>query len=90
MFVVKNKDLFKTNSDIHSFNTRFNHDLRIPVANLAVFQKGIRYSGIKIYNHLPQTLKQLSHDIPKLKASLKGFLFTHWRNIIAENKDFIS
>jgi hypothetical protein len=41
MFVVKNKDLFKTNSDIHSFNTRFNHDLHIPVANLAVFLKGV-------------------------------------------------
>jgi hypothetical protein len=33
--------------------------------NLAVFQKGVQYSGIKVYTHLPQTLKQLSHDIPK-------------------------
>jgi hypothetical protein len=71
MFVVKNKDLLKTNSDIHSFKTRFNHDSHIPVANLAVFQKAVQYSGIKIYNHLPQTLKQLSHDIPKFKAALK-------------------
>jgi hypothetical protein len=77
MFVVKNKDLFKTNSDIHSFNTRFNHDLHIPVANLAVFQKGVQYSRIKVYNHLPQTLKKLSHDIPKFKVALKRFLFTH-------------
>jgi hypothetical protein len=60
MFVVTNKDLFKTNSDIHSFNRRFNHDLHIPVANLAVFQKAAWYSGIKVYDHLPQTLKQLS------------------------------
>jgi hypothetical protein len=62
MFVVKNKDSFKTNSDIHSFNTRSNHDLHIPVANLAVFQKGVWYSGIKIYNHLPPTLKQLPYS----------------------------
>jgi len=27
MFVVKNMDLFKMNSDIHNFNTRFNHDI---------------------------------------------------------------
>ena len=78
MFVVKNKDLFKTNSDIHSFNTRFNHDLHIPIANLAVFQKGVRYSGIKVYNHLPLTLKELSHDIPKFKVALKRFLLTHF------------
>jgi hypothetical protein len=50
MLVVKNKDDFKTNSDIHNFNTRFNHDLHIPVANLAVFRKGVWYSGIKFYN----------------------------------------
>jgi hypothetical protein len=91
-FVVKNKDFFKTNSDVHSFNTRTNHDLHVPVAKLTVFQKGVWYSGIKIYNHLPPALKQLSHDIPKFKTALKRFLlrFTHWRNIISRNKDLSS
>jgi len=93
MFVVKNKGLFKMNSDSHSFNTRFNYDLHVPVANLAVFQKGVRYSGIKIYKHLPLTLKKLSHDIPKFKVALKRCLltnyFTHLRNIIVGNKDFV-
>ena len=94
MFVVTNKDSFKTNSDIHTFNTRFNHDLHIPVANLAVLQKGVWYSGTKVYNHLPPTLKQLSHDFFKFKTALKDFFFltprTHWTNIIAGNKDFES
>jgi hypothetical protein len=69
MFIVKNKNFLKTNSDVHSFNTRTNHDLHIPAANLAVFQKGVWYSGIKIYNHLLPTLKQLSYDIPKFKMA---------------------
>jgi hypothetical protein len=60
MIIVKNKDLFKSNWDIHSFNTRSDHDLHIPIANLTVFRKGVWYSGIKINNHLPPTLKQLS------------------------------
>jgi len=77
MFVVKKKDRFKTSLDIHSFNTRFNRGLHIPVANLVVFQKGVRYSGIKIFNRLPLTIKQLSHDIPKFKVALKRFLLTH-------------
>jgi hypothetical protein len=77
MFVVKNKDFFKTNSDIHNFNTRSNHDLHIPVANLTVFQKEVWYSGIKTYNHLPSTLKQISYDIFKSKAALKRFLVTN-------------
>jgi hypothetical protein len=76
MFVVKNKDFFKTNSDVRSFNTRSHYDLHIPAANLAVFQKGVWYSGIKIYNHLPPTLKQLSYDISKFKVALKRFLYT--------------
>ena len=76
-FVVKNKDSFKTNSDIYSFNSRFNHDLHIPIANLAVFQKAVWYSGTKVYNHLPQTLKQLSHDVFKFKTALKIFLLAN-------------
>jgi len=77
MFVVKNKDLFKTNSDVHSFNTRSHYDLHIPAANLAVFQNRVWYSGVKIYNHLPPTIKQLSYDISKFKVALKIFLYTN-------------
>jgi hypothetical protein len=77
MFVVNNKDFFKTNSDIHTLNTRFNQDLHFPVANLIVFQKGVWYSGIKLYNHLPSTLKQLSHDTSIFKVALKKFLITN-------------
>ena len=79
------------NLDVHSFNARSNHDLHIPVANLTVFQKGVWYSGIKIYNDLPPTLKQQSYNIFKFKRPENDFflqiLFTHWRNIIAGNKD---
>jgi hypothetical protein len=77
MFVVKNKDSFKTNSNIHSFNTRSNHDLHIPIANLAVFQKGVWYSAIKVYNTRPPTFKQLSHDVLKFKMALKLFLLAN-------------
>jgi hypothetical protein len=87
MFVVKNKDFLKSNSEVHNFNTKSNHDLHIPVANLTLLQNRVWYSGIKIYNHLPLTLKELSDGIFKFKAALKNFFwkihFTLWRNIIA-------
>jgi hypothetical protein len=67
MFVVKNKDFFKTNSEFHDFTTRYNHDLHIPTANLTLFQHGVRYTGIKTYN-------QLSNNIPKFKVALQKFL----------------
>jgi hypothetical protein len=74
MFVVKNKDFFKTNSEVHNFNTRFKHDLHIPITNFTLFQHGVWYSGVKTYNHLPLTLKELSNDIFKFKAALKKFI----------------
>ena len=74
MFVVNNKNFFKTNSEVHKSTTRFNHDLHIPIANLTLFQHGAWYSGIKIYNQLPLPLKELSNDIPKFKAALHKFL----------------
>ena len=48
LFVVKNRALFKTNFDVHKFNTRSNYDLHLPTAKLTIFQKGVCYSGIKI------------------------------------------
>jgi hypothetical protein len=57
MFVVKNRDLFKLNSDIHGFSTRYGNDFHLPSAKLKLFQKGVFYSGIKIYNHLPKLSK---------------------------------
>ena len=53
MFVVKNRELFKSNSDIHRIGTRSNNDLHLPSTQLNLFQKGVYYSGIKLYNHLP-------------------------------------
>jgi len=94
MFVVKIKDFFKMNSGVHSFNTRSHYDLHIPAANLAVFQKAVWYSGVKIYNHLPPSLKQLHMIFLNLKRPWRDFflqnLFTLWRSIIAGNNDLCS
>ena len=74
MFVVKNKDLFMLNLEIHTFNTRNNSNLYMPNTNLTIFQKGALYSGCKIYNKLPSHIKSLSNDLKRFKSTLKGFL----------------
>jgi hypothetical protein len=53
IFVVKNLDIFKLNSDIHSINTRQGSDLHPQTYKLAKVQKGVYYSGIRIFNNLP-------------------------------------
>jgi hypothetical protein len=75
---------FKTNLEVHGLNTRSNHDLHFPVANLSVFQKGVCYSGIKLFNHLPLPLKQLPNDIPKFRASLKRVLLINSFHMVEE------
>jgi hypothetical protein len=77
MLIVKNRDCYKTISGVHTCNTRFNHDLHLPGANLTIFQKGGCYSGIRLYNHLPPLLKQLPYDIPKFEVALKKFLIAN-------------
>ena len=67
-------------------NTRHKADLFPPTSSLSKYHKGVYYSGIKIFNHLPQHIKQLSCNIKKFKSALKRFLywvhFTLSRNIM--------
>jgi hypothetical protein len=58
----KNKDSFSTNYQIHNVHTRFKTDLHPPIANLTKFQKGVFYSGIKIFNNLPHNTKDLANE----------------------------
>ena len=75
---------FLSNSQVHKINTRQTFDLYVPTANLTIYQKGVYYSGIKIYSHLPTTIKDLSDDQNKFKLALKDtsyiIPFTVWRN----------
>jgi hypothetical protein len=47
------------------------------MANLSVFQKGSEFFGIKIYNNLPGSIKQLSNNKKKFKEVLLNFLCIH-------------
>jgi hypothetical protein len=74
LFVTKNKDQFLFNSPVHKINTRQTSNLYLPSANLAVYQKGVYYSGIKIYNHPPTAIKDLFGNKNKFKLALKRYL----------------
>jgi hypothetical protein len=74
MFVVKNKNLFVENSELYATKTRNSSNLHLPLSNLTVFQKGLLYFGIKVYNSLPGNIKQLSRNKNKFKKVLLQFL----------------
>jgi hypothetical protein len=74
LFVIKNKNLFAINQNFHTINMRHNLDLHLPTCNLTLYQKGAYFSGIRLFNHLPQTLKYLSGDIKVFKPALVFFM----------------
>ena len=47
MFVAKNRDLFKANTNFHSIGTRHKNDLHLPSAQLKVFQKGVFFEELR-------------------------------------------
>jgi hypothetical protein len=77
VFVIKNRDFFQSNSEIHNLSTRFSHNLHLPSTNLTLVQKGVLYSGSKICNHLPSNIKALSNDAKRFKHTLKNYLIEH-------------
>jgi len=77
VFVVENGDLFMSNTDIHSFNTRNSFDLHLPAAYLTTVQRGVLYSGCKVYNILPIHIKSHSENSRQFKKILKNYLIEH-------------
>jgi hypothetical protein len=74
LFIIKNKDQFTWNLHMHTINTRYNNNLHMPPANLTVYQRGVYYSRIKIFNHLPTAIKNLSDNKEKFQIALRKFL----------------
>jgi hypothetical protein len=77
VFVIKNRGLFSSNSEIHYINTRNNYNLHLPSTNLTSVQKGVYYSGGKVFIHLPKNIKILCNDFKRFKSVLKNFPTEH-------------
>jgi hypothetical protein len=53
-------------------------NLHLPAVNLTKFHKwGIYISGIKVFNHFPQSLTILANDEKSFKSTLRKFLNHH-------------
>ena len=77
LFVADNGDYFRSNSEIHSFNTKNKLNLQPPLSKLTVFQRGPYYSGIKAFNNLPSYIKNLLQTKKQFKKALKEFSHFH-------------
>jgi hypothetical protein len=59
LFVLKNRSLFITNYDRHNIQTRYKDNLYTPTSSLILYQNGVYYTGIKIFNKLPPEIREL-------------------------------
>jgi hypothetical protein len=59
MFVIRNFDNFLTNTAVYGVNTRSKHQLHRPTVTVSCTQRGVFYSGIKIFNKLPPFILKL-------------------------------
>ncbi len=65
-------EMFKTNSQIHTHNTRNNKSLYLPKHNLVTRQETFKFIGIKLWENLTNNIKEaLSVDSFKSKYKTK-------------------
>jgi hypothetical protein len=77
LYIINNIHLFVRNAEVHNINTRQKVNLFPPSTSFTKVLKGAYYLGIKIYNHLPGELKQISNDPKSFEPALKRFLHTN-------------
>jgi hypothetical protein len=73
MFIADNQKECLTNAYVHGLDTRKNH-LYLRVVSLSCVQKGVSYSGVKIFNILPSHREIHSIDRKRLKNKLYNTL----------------
>ena len=47
--------------------TRHGYDLYLPHKNLTIYQKGVYYSGVKIFNNLPSDTENICGSLKRYK-----------------------
>jgi hypothetical protein len=77
LFMIRNKNQFQVNSEIHQINTRQHANLHQPSVNATKYQKGVHCIGVKLFNMLPIYTKAESDNPKKFKAALQKYL---WEN----------
>lgn len=72
-FVYKNKRNFGDNKINHHYNTRKKDYMLTPKHDTALFQKSLLFNGCKLFNILPDHIKNMS-NIFKFKRAVKALL----------------
>lgn len=81
-----NLDNLLRNNYNHNYDTRRQYDLLTPMHSLSLYEKSPKYMGIKLFNKLPNHLKQI-HNIHKFKKEIKKLLL---ENVFYDIQEFLN
>jgi len=73
-FLLQNKEMFTSNIEIHSINTRNNLKLHKPISNLPIYQRGVYNMCIRIFNKLPNHIANLVGSKRTFISTLREYL----------------
>jgi hypothetical protein len=76
-FFTGDQEKFQTKSSVYNINIRNKHHFHRPVTNLSCLKKDVSYSGIRIFNGLPQSITNLKNEKTHFKVALKKLLNAH-------------
>jgi hypothetical protein len=74
LFLLKNRKLFTTNHEAHNLQTRQSNNLYLSTSTLTLYQKGVYFTGIKLFNDLPLEIKEIVGISKQFKISLRKYL----------------
>jgi len=64
-------------SENQTKSTRQFNNFYQSITNLTIYQSGVYYMDIKIFNNLPPYIEDISNNIKKFEICLKRFLHIH-------------
>ena len=62
------------NAELHTIKTGNSYSLHPPVSHLTKYQEGVHYAGIRVFSHLPTSIKSITKETKTFKKTLKKFL----------------
>jgi len=74
--IKKHHQLVELNSNIHDYNTRRKTDIHTQSCSTEVYKRGVIIMGTKLYNKLPERIKELE-SYKTFKKKLKSLLLLH-------------
>jgi hypothetical protein len=84
MFVIDYQSNFRLGLEVHGLNTRIKNQLYLPTSNLSAFQKGTKFTGIRLFNSFPGTIQILKNDRISFKNNLSSYLMKYSFYTVAE------